>query len=348
VTKACSSTTDTGRVYRRRYALGERFLLKVPEDKFKHVVFLVQDGEPRATGFLIGIVHREAHFPYVVTARHCIEETAGQPFDIRINVGDGYHDIPTQADDWFLHDTADVATTIWHGQPGHVYDMTVEGLYNFVSATYDRPARLPPGADYFVAGEVINGRIVPSPVVKVEVGHDVCFTGLLYHQPGEQKNLPIARFGNISRMPGEPIGIKRPGNLYDRIEAYLVECHSWGGNSGSPAYWCHPITTLLQMPDPRPGKQGETIFVPHAEQFMNLLGLMSGHLDILQEAETTGDIGGTVRTKLNSGIAVVTPAEKIRELLMSDGVVADRDQLLLAQRAKTTDLAPPGGGGDRA
>jgi hypothetical protein len=54
----------------------------------------------------------------------------------------------------------------------------------------------------------------------------------MYEQPGEKQNLPIARFGQISRMPKEPI-IRR-GDIWDSVDAYLVECRSWGGHSGGP------------------------------------------------------------------------------------------------------------------
>ena len=85
------------------------------------------------------------------------------------------------------------------------------------------------------------------------------------------------------------------------------------------------MTVLIEVPDPRPGKEGETAFLPHQQATVALLGLVSAHWNIKQRAETTGDILGDVRMALNSGMAVVTPAEKIRELLMDDpALVADR------------------------
>lgn len=53
---------------------------------------------------------------------------------------------------------------------------------------------------------------------------------------------------------------------------------------------------------------------------------MSAHFDISQTAEVEGDVLGRVVTKLNAGIAVVTPAHTIRELISREDVVAERDE----------------------
>jgi hypothetical protein len=63
------------------------------------------------------------------------------------------------------------------------------------------------------------------------------------------------------------------------------------------------------------------------------------HLDIRQKAQTTGDILDEVRTALKSGIAIVTPAHKIKELLMREDVVEDREHALNELRAATFDSA---------
>ncbi len=51
------------------------------------------------------------------------------------------------------------------------------------------------------------------------------------------------------------------------------------------------------------------------------MGLVSAHFDIPQEATIRGDLDyGTITTKLNAGMAVVTPAHFIRRLLDRDDV----------------------------
>ncbi len=74
-------------------------------------------------------------------------------------------------------------------------------------------------------------------------------------------------------------------------------------------------------------------------ELINFLGLVSGHFDITQAAETTGDIDGTVTVAINAGIAVVTPAEAVRELLCRDDVLEDRlQEIEAAKKAKAEGL----------
>jgi hypothetical protein len=248
--------------------------VKVPEDKLRSVVFLVDGGVPRATGFLVAVTEGEVMFPYVVTARHCVEETAGRDFHIRINIDDRHDDLPTNADDWLTHDSADVAAILFEGKPGNHYHLYLERPEHFVDADYaidantiwsDQP--MPAGGIGFVGQyDYEKHEYVPSDRVFVGVGDDLFFVSL----------------------------------LYDR-----------------------PMTRMIE--GPKIGNQ--PVFVPDQGYVMRLLGLVSGHWDIKQKAETVGDIVGTIRTAINSGIAVVTPAEAIRELLMREDVVEDRKKL---------------------
>jgi Trypsin-like peptidase domain len=332
----------------RRYAIGERRRLRLPSDRFRTVVFLVDDGVPRiprATGFFVGTTEDGVICPYVVTARHCVEETEGREFFIRINSGDQYEDLSTRADDWFLHDSADVALAYFAPESGS-YSPVLEHVERFVSANFDVSISEMLAGFQIIAGEVTPaGTIEPGDRAKVEVGHEVAFVGLLYEQPGETKNLPIARFGHVSRMPEEPIVMRRPDDSLAQIMAYLVECHSWGGTSGSPCYWLHPAQQLVQVPDPRPDRK-DTTLIRHDREIIALLGLVSGHVNIMQEARTKGDVLGEIRTAINSGIAVVTPAAAIRELYVRDDVTSDRKRRVAQaresrdrQRAITPDRA---------
>jgi len=57
------------------------------------------------------------------------------------------------------------------------------------------------------------------------------------------------------------------------------------------------------------------------------MGLVSGHYDIEKEAETTGEYYGHIQTELNSGIAIVTPAIAVTELLTREDLVEHRKKL---------------------
>ncbi len=338
--------------YRRRYRLGERGRMEIPEEKLRSVVFLVSDGKPRATGFTVGVVQDDLIFPYVITAAHCLEATGLNDFSVRINVGDSRDDILTNASDWFVHDSADVGLILFAGNDGVPYHFHLIPPEHFVDADYAIASTslwegqgAPLGRSlYAFAGRYDHTKdeYIPEERIPVQVGDDLFFAGLLHEQPGETKNLPIARFGHISRMPGEPIIFERADGSLAKRTAYLAECHSWGGNSGAPVFWCRTILRMIEAPK----LNDSPIHVPQEMVHMRLLGLVSGHWDIKRQAETEGDIG-TIRTALNSGIAIVTPAEAIRELLMREDVVEERRKLAklskeqqTRNRAITLDVAP--------
>jgi hypothetical protein len=247
---------------------------------------------------------------YMVTARHCIEEQQGTIF-IRINTnyrGDqGFVDVPTKKDDWIVHDQADVAVIFFKPPVGPSGSRTFEFQGNL-------------DIDKLIDGDsCFRGDPLPAAArrqgVQVAVGDDVFFTGLFVQHAGTEQNLPIARFGAIARMPAEPISFKtHRGSLRVAIHAYLVEAHSWGGHSGSPAFWSF-FHALVE----------NNILKPI--WLVGLLGLVSAHFDIPQETERSGELHnleGDVKVAINSGIAVVTPASAIKELLMREVVVEDR------------------------
>ena len=61
---------------------------------------------------------------------------------------------------------------------------------------------------------------------------------------------------------------------------------------------------------------------------MGFFGLASVHHDISREAKTSGDLLGKIQTELNSGIAIITPAEAIKNLLMKEEFLDQRNASL--------------------
>lgn len=147
---------------------------------------------------------------------------------------------------------------------------------------------------------------------KVAIGDEVFFVGLFSEHPGIERNQPIVRFGNISLMPDEKVLVDS-GDSTARIRAYLVEARSWGGHSGSPAF-------VYFLPDRFGNSISMRVDVP-----TYLLGLVQGHYNIKSDVKFIGDTG---EVSMNAGIAAVVPAQDIYDLLMSDSVVAERDDLL--------------------
>jgi hypothetical protein len=149
---------------------------------------------------------------------------------------------------------------------------------------------------------------------KVAIGDEVFFVGLFSEHPGIERNQPIVRFGNISLMPDEKLLVNL-GDSTARIRAYLVEARSWGGHSGSPAF-------VYFLPDRFGNSISMNVNVP-----IFLLGLVQSHYDIKSDVKFIGDVGSG-EVSMNAGIAAVVPAQDIYDLLMSESVVAQRDELL--------------------
>jgi hypothetical protein len=72
------------------------------------------------------------------------------------------------------------------------------------------------------------------------------------------------------------------------------------------------------------------------------LGLVSGHYDAPKRLETTGEYSeylGEIKAEINTGIAFVTPAEAIRQLLMREDLLGERQERkkkIQSQRPKGT------------
>jgi hypothetical protein len=309
-------------------------MVAVPDEYLQTVFFLCVDKldngvtkrEPQATGFFVRVPlnsNPAAGVDYVVTARHCIEEARGHDtLYIRINrkVG-GFVEIPTRVNDWATHDVADVAAipilpvALPNGVKPTDLDQASLRLADFVG----------PGPDYKYIGEApLLGKVEIQP----RVGHEIFFLGLFSQQYGHERNLPLARFGHISRMPSK-VEMESCGTRFEVI-AYLAEFHSWGGHSGSPVFFLYPWMLETEEVDNQGSVARTTFDLVHVSGF---IGLVSGHYDIPKDAKTGGDILGKVQMDLNSGIAIVTPAEAVKELLMRSDLVAEREDLKKKEEA---------------
>jgi hypothetical protein len=93
--------------------------------------------------------------------------------------------------------------------------------------------------------------------------------------------------------------------------------------SGSPVSWLLPMPKVNQYPEINAAMRG-------------LLGLVSAHETIYEELrKRSGEITDDAElrkliTRLNSGIAYVTPADAIHALLMTTVFVDERDRSLSA------------------
>jgi len=248
------------------------------------------------SGFLIGVdseVHENATVLYAVTNAHVIR---GNCPIIRLNTKLGAKDvIPLNAEDWVLHeDGDDLAVCPLVMAPG-VYKYRYIPSNLFVTPELVEQHRIGPGDDVFMVGRFIS------------------------HE-GQQRNTPLARFGNISMMPWEPI----PTEWGIAQDSFLVEVRSLSGFSGSPVFVdIRPYTT-------RPGVDPKTLDVvtePLGGPW--LLGVDWGHPKFHEpvkqrEGERWVDVPEGWVIESNSGQAAVLPAWRLQQLLNQEELVMAR------------------------
>ncbi len=139
---------------------------------------------------------------------------------------------------------------------------------------------------------------------RIGIGDEVFVTGLFVSHTGARRNIPLVRVGTIAAMPEEPIDTRM-----GLMEAYLIEMRSIGGLSGSPVFvYLDPF----RHPD-------EGVFW--------LLGLIHGHWNIKREGEQATVLEEDLeQEKVNMGIAIVPPVDRILEVLNMPEMVERREQ----------------------
>lgn len=239
------------------------------------------------TAFLAGIEDENAGvgFAYAVTARHVIEHVQAESPDdkvlLRLNlVAGGFGFIESKVQDWLFHpneETVDVAVL---------------------------PLRTPPEFDaqvYRLNPERIAG---PEIIVREGIGpgDEVFIAGLFRNHYGTDRNIPVVRIGSIAAMPEEKVKVKWKDASMD---AYLIEARSIGGLSGSPVF-VHTGPVRL--------RDGKVMIAEHRGGIWWLLGLMHGHFNVrVPDIDVAED--GLSSFEVNAGLAIVTPATKIMEVI---------------------------------
>ncbi len=273
--------------------------MRVPQAVRDCVVYLYDGDELLGTGFCVGIPETDeptsAVWNYIVTARHVVQGIPSPIIRTNSVSGEAIH-IQTSPDNWWhSHDpTADVASAFLPAEPDF-------------KPTVVRPNQI--ADDEFLV------------VREVGPGDEVVFTGLFQGAAGESRNLPIVRWGHIARMNEELVQTESPSGDIEEIDAIMVEAHSWGGHSGSPAIVLFPFdrwmdgVTRIQVPtdDPRTS--------------WALLGLVSSHWDLPSPVKMKNAPRGRDPERealVNAGIALVVPGQHILDLLFRDDIATDR------------------------
>jgi hypothetical protein len=292
-------------VPRHRRTLKDWRLVLVARQYLKCVAFLCVETAtgitPRATGFFVVYERDDQLIVYLVTAAHNIYKARAAGCDklvARVNREDGGTpialDIPHEA--WTCSPLTDVA----------VVRMTDE---EFLEADI-----YPRWSDWLATDKWIKDWHVGT-------GDPVIIPGL-FTQIKTQQIQPILRFGRISMMPEEKIGITIVDDeTVTKVDAYLVEALSRGGVSGSPVFVvCDPHDRGWVFDDSE-GWWGDK---QPDDDPIRLLGLVHGHYDVhTGEDSFAPQLMGDY--ELNSGIAVVIPAQAITALLELPEVREERE-----------------------
>jgi hypothetical protein len=156
--------------------------------------------------------------------------------------------------------------------------------------------------------------------LNVGIGDEVVMLGRFSGHSGRQQNQPLARFGSLAMMDDEKVRDGR-GML---IDAFLVEMRSIPGFSGSPVF----ITIGAGSWRGVYGEAGAQM-MPFFSETTGLLGIDTGHKPITNTVldKTTGQAAEPpMVVEQNSGVAIVSPYYKIRELLEGEELVEQRQR----------------------
>ena len=272
------------------------------KERMAGTVFFVHTGDPIGGSFGGGAV-------YAITARHVIDQIKKYSSDgmVRIRLNNDSEETDTikvNCDDWLFHpydETVDVAVLRW----------------NFLDPNMHKEIRVYPIA-VSATQEVMekNG---------IGIGDETCSVGLFHLHAGTKRNIPILRIGNIAAMPEEKVHSGWKGGT--DIEALLIESRSIGGLSGSPVF-VHLYDTRYvgQHPDdPTDPRHNELARVIRGSFY--LIGLMHGHWDASDLSEVDGvDIDTVGGGRVNVGIGIVVPVNKIIEVIRRDDLRAEREK----------------------
>lgn len=266
----------------------------------KTIVFIFIQKEdtlyPKGTGFFVKLPIEHIHNGYqryFVTAKHVIIDKAGnflKEIILRVNKKVGgviYDRFPLNEEIIFQHEDKNVDLIAIPVTPQNYVDYKSIPL------------------------EIITDDEILSKTGLGE-GDEVFFSGLFHHHIGKDENMPLYRFGKMSVMSNEKIKWKEEGKLETEVNLYLMECYSTKGSSGSPVFF-------------RVTPQHETMMMekPHKVYLAGVL--MGGFQDpVFVKTYDEKDKGLIAE---NLGITAITPAYKLRELLLSGDALNHRKTL---------------------
>jgi hypothetical protein len=252
------------------------------------------------TGFCIQLEAYGFAFPYIITAKHVIDQAAGdQPSRdilLRMNTYAGKIEyIRTKKERWHIH-----ADHVQEGRKQKYIDVAAFCMVNMREwAAIDIENM---DFSFLREDDICDDSIVEK--YAIGIGDDVVIPGLFHSHVGTQRNIPIVRGGMIAAVREEPVPTS-----YGLMDAYLVEMRSVGGISGSPVLLQMEGRATVLLPEAK-----DPIKIARSKKNHYLLGLVHGHYTITTQDEwvfkTNQQVGD-----INAGIAVIVPWSKIMETI---------------------------------
>lgn len=197
----------------------------VPTWVINSCVFVMKDGKPVGTGFLLFLKQDNNYFCYLISAKHVIKpvlENPTAPLSIRFNLKE------QKGPEIINFPTYNIKGKRWIEHPNEAIDLSIAvlNIFNILDKLDIGVKPIEAPDDEFIASSDWLAKY------KVAQGDQVFTLGLvpyLYAEDGP--NMVLSRFGTISLIPENEISL--PGG---KQRAYFVDCQAFGGNSGGPAY----------------------------------------------------------------------------------------------------------------
>jgi hypothetical protein len=287
--------------------------MRVPGEVRKCVAFLMwrKDDKEGFAGTVFFVAVPLSSTPntsiiYAVTAAHVIKKIE-EFYETKIADGYVYFRLNTRDSTCMAKNKI----TDWHFHPNDLDIDIAVSLVPFVFKNMDLTGYR---IDSFVTDDTLREH-------DIKIGEDVFISGLFSQHAGVNRNIPIVRMGNIAAMPEEPVNTS-----LGPMEAYLVETRSIGGLSGSPVFVHLGVTRKVN---------GKMMISASDEGVYLLLGLMHGHWDLaVPDIFPAAPRYEDLKVKVNSGIGIVVPAQKILEVLNQRALLEQRKEFHEAAKCR--------------
>lgn len=281
--------------------------MRIP-DRALHSVLFLGVTRPDASDSLIGTAfvvvvpwqrRPGAYHGHLVTAAHCLDSVLGE---------DLWALVPSESGP--PRKTPIPEASRWTRHPlGKGADVAVVPISGDVRPVQGIPM------DWFVADAELRGE-------GIGIGDEVHFIGLFSGVDQSAALEPIARMGNIAMLPIQPVPIKERVSM----QAYVIEARSFGGLSGCPVF---VRQTLIWDMTPLSGGDKPGPHILRGTGQTRFLGVMHGHWHVDESDPNAVRLYKAPEGSpgLNLGLAIVTPAFRIRETIDLPQLAALREHV---------------------